>query len=137
MDYATPSPESLESVNAPTIGNPPTDLRHAAAPKPVSIAAANASDDATSKAAKLKSVAAEKAQKFREFAGQKASALKESASTKATEVKRVAGEKIQQGAAKAKEAHASSEEYVRAHPTKCVLAAFGAGVLIGLLARRR
>ena len=51
-------------------------------------------------------------------------------------IKQAASEEITQGREKAKEFHGSAEDYVRAHPTKCVLGALGAGVLLGLIIRR-
>jgi ElaB/YqjD/DUF883 family membrane-anchored ribosome-binding protein len=74
---------------------------------------------------KVKAEAIEKAQKFREFAGEKATAMKQEA-----------GVKIKQGAEKAKELHATAEDYVRENPTKAVLGAVGVGVIIGLILRR-
>ena len=76
-------------------------------------------------------------QQFRSYAGDKASTLKEEAGNKATVVKQAATEKYEHTKAKAKDVHASSEDYIREHPTKCILGAFGVGLLIGLLARRR
>ena len=139
MDYATPSPNAFkeeEEANTPTTASSITsktaNLRNAASEK-----ARIAAQGVQNKAAQIKSAASEKAQQFRSYAGDKASALREDAGNKATVVKQAASEKYEQGKAKAKDVHASSEDYVRQHPTKCVLGAFGVGLLIGLLARRR
>ncbi|MFC4994007.1 DUF883 family protein [Rubritalea tangerina] len=136
MDYATPNPNALrdeEETTTPTVpASKATELRQAAAEK-----ARVAAQGVQNKATQLKNAASEKAQQFKSYAGDKAVALKEEASQKAHEVKLAAADKYEQGKAKAKDVHASSEEYVRQHPTKCVLGAFGVGLLIGLLARRR
>jgi ElaB/YqjD/DUF883 family membrane-anchored ribosome-binding protein len=140
MDYATPSPNALkeeeEKATAPTtvssLTSKTADLRQAATEK-----ARTAAQGVQNKATQIKHAAGEKAQQFRTYAGDKASALREEAGNKATVVKQAATEKYEHTRAKAKDAHASSEDYVREHPTKCVLGAFGVGLLIGLLARRR
>ena len=137
MDYATPNPGALrneEEIETPPVNTPnkASELRQAAAEK-----ARLAAQEVQLKAAQLKTAASDKAQQFRSYAGDKAAALKDGASSKAQDVKVAATEKYEQSKAKAKDVHESSEEYIRQHPTKCVLGAFGVGLLIGLLARRR
>lgn len=78
-----------------------------------------------------------KATELRNAATEKARVAAQSMQNKATHLKNTASEKYEQGKAKAKDVHATSEDYVREHPTRCVLGAFGVGLLIGLLARRR
>ncbi len=73
----------------------------------------------------VKEEAINKAQNFRNYAGEKATALKQEASVK-----------LKKGAEKAKELHHTAEDYVRENPTKSVLGALGAGVIIGLIMRR-
>lgn len=130
MDYATPNPSAVkdEETEQETTGG----LRQTAAEK-----ARSAAKDVQNRATQLKNAASEKAQQFRSYAGEKASTLREGANQKATQVKQAASEKYEQSKAKAQDIHSSSEEYIREHPTKCVLGAFGVGLLIGLLARRR
>lgn len=130
MDYATPNPTALrdEENEAPTSGG----LRQSATEK-----AKTAAKEVQNKATQLKNAASEKATQFRSYAGDKASTLRDGAKEKSAQVKQAASEKYEQSKVKAKDMHTSSEEYVRQHPTKCVLGAFGAGLLIGLLARRR
>ena len=135
MDYATPNPGALkEEENETPVNNTnkAAELSKAAAEK-----ARLAAQEVQNKATELKKAAAEKAQQFKGYAGEKASALKDGASAKAHDVKVAAGEKYEQSKAKAQDLHQSSEEYIRQNPTKCVLGAFGVGLLIGLLARRR
>ncbi|MEO1857242.1 MAG: hypothetical protein ABGY95_07765 [Rubritalea sp.] len=139
MDYATPNTNSLkdeEDATAPatasTIASKTADLRQAATEK-----ARTAALGMQNRASQIKQAAGERAQQFRTYAGEKASALREDAGNRATIVKQAATEKYEQSKAKAKDVHATSEDYVRQHPTKCVLGAFGVGLLIGLLARRR
>jgi len=59
----------------------------------------------------------------------------QSANTK-ERIKAAAAEKIREGKEKAREFHHTAEDYVRAHPTKCVLGALGAGLVLGLIMRR-
>jgi ElaB/YqjD/DUF883 family membrane-anchored ribosome-binding protein len=135
MDYATPNPNALkdeEEEISNVNGGRVTDLRNSAAAK-----ARVAAQGVQNRATQLKNAASEKATQLRSYAGEKATALKEDASQRATVVKQAASEKYEQSKAKAKDVHASSEDYIREHPTKCVLGAFGVGLLIGLLARRR
>jgi ElaB/YqjD/DUF883 family membrane-anchored ribosome-binding protein len=97
------------------------------------------------KGASLRAV--ESAQHFRDTAMEKAQALKSAAVERATELRHTAGEKAaqirtaadeqwHQTRDKAKELHITAEDYVRQHPTKCVLGALGVGFLIGLISRR-
>lgn len=133
MDYATPNPMTSDpNTDSPSIKKAAADLGHAAAE-----AARDTASNVQSKAASLKQAATEKAQQFRTLATEKASALKQGAVDKAYQVKQVATDKFQQSSDKAKDIHASAEDYIRANPTKAVLAALGTGVLIGLLAARR
>ncbi len=89
----------------------------------------------------------EKARAIKETAVEKASLLKDVAATKATEIKQVAGEKASQAKVvaeeqfkqtkdKAQELHESTENYIKANPTKSALIALGAGFLVGLMVRR-
>ncbi len=107
------------------------DLRAAASDKAKQI-----TQDAGAKAQQLKQTAVDKAQQFREFAGSKANEIKETAGVKAQQFKEAAGEQLQHSRVKAREVHADAEEYVRQHPTKSVLTALGAGIVIGLILRR-
>jgi len=77
-----------------------------------------------------------KAQKIKAAAVEKAQRVKDAAAARAQQLKSAAGEKYTQGKDKAKQVHTNAEEYVRAHPTKCVLGALGLGVVIGLMVRR-
>lgn len=99
------------------------------------------------KARALKEAAAQKASQLRDYAGEKAQDLKLAASDKieairggaeetAIQLKGVAGEQWQDTRVKARELHASMEDYVRANPTKAVLTAAGIGLLLGLISRR-
>ena len=99
------------------------------------------------KARALKEAAAQKASQLRDYAGEKAQDLKSSASDKieairggaeetAIQLKGVAGEQWQDTRVKARELHASMEDYIRANPTKAVLTAAGIGLLLGLISRR-
>ncbi len=135
MDYATPKPEELQSNDTPpnTIPQEPAkDLKTLATEK-----AKLAAQDVQGKATQLKGAATEKAVQFKSYAELKAGAIKTDAVEKAQAVKQVASDQYDRSLVKVKDAHAETEEYIRHNPTRSVLAAFGAGLLIGLLARRR
>lgn len=51
-------------------------------------------------------------------------------------IKSAAADKIRESKEKAVELHTTAEDYVREHPTKCILGIFGLGLLIGLVIRR-
>jgi ElaB/YqjD/DUF883 family membrane-anchored ribosome-binding protein len=99
------------------------------------------------KARALKEAAARKASQLRDFAGEKAQDLKTAATDKigsiregaeetASQLKGSAGEQWQDTRVKARELHASMEDYVRANPTKAILTAAGIGLILGLISRR-
>lgn len=63
-------------------------------------------------------------------------AVAQEASNRTERIKSAAAEKIRESKEKAVELHTTAEDYVREHPTKCVLGVFGLGLLIGLVIRR-
>lgn len=79
---------------------------------------------------------AESVQHLRETAGEKAIALKAAAAERAESIRQAADLHWRETRMKAKELHISTEDYIREHPTRCVLGALGLGLLIGLIARR-
>lgn len=81
--------------------------------------------EVSAQAASIKEKALETAQNFRVLTADK---------TK--EIRAAAAEQWEGTRDKAKEFHVTAEEYIREHPTKCVLSALGAGFLIGLIVRR-
>ena len=124
------------------VGQAANDLRAAAGEKAKEFAH-QASDQA--KAIKeravetvqhFRDVASEKAQAFKSAATEKAETLKTAASEKAREIRSAADEQWRETRVKAKELHITTEDYIRQHPTRCVLGALGVGFLIGLIARR-
>ncbi len=130
--YANPNINSDSPFSeAPSSQAAADDLRGAAGDKAKQIA-----QDANAKAQQLKQSAVEKAQQFRDFAGTKAHDIKETAGVKAQQLKQAAGEQVQHGRVKAREAHASAEEYIRQNPTKSVLTALGVGFVLGIIVRR-
>jgi ElaB/YqjD/DUF883 family membrane-anchored ribosome-binding protein len=80
--------------------------------------------------------AAEKAQQFKAAAADKAGEWKSFATEKAGQLRESASEHWQETRDKARDIHISAEDYIRQHPTKCVLGALGIGFLIGLIVRR-
>ena len=135
-----------ESMNpegdAPSVKQAADDLRAAAGEE--------AREDAHStgeQAHVLKDRALERARQLRSVAGEKAEEWKSVASGKAEEWKSVAGERAQhlrdsasdhwhETRDKAHDIHVTAEDYIREHPTKCVLGAVGVGFIIGLIVRR-
>lgn len=91
---------------------------------------------ATDKAKELIHTAEAKASQFRQIAGEKASAFKVAATEQANHLKENATEQWDHTRIKAKEVHATAEDYIRDHPTRCVLGALGIGFLAGLIMRR-
>ena len=135
MDYATPQTDALKNEGldpTDTPVEPNKNLKEIAASK-----AKQAAQEVQAKAEQIKSVASEKAGQFKSYAELKAEELKSEASVKAQAVKKAASEQYDRGVTKVRDAHADTEDYIRKNPSKSVLVAFGAGLLVGLLARRR
>ena len=130
-------------ADTPDAGSAANDLRAAAEGKTPEHKPSKTEENAIA----LKQAAAQKAAQFREIAGEKANDLKSVASEKIEAIREGAGETAAQlrGAAtdqwedtreKARELHVTMKDYVRENPTKAVLAAAGAGFVLGLLIRR-
>lgn len=88
------------------------------------------------KAKEILHTAESKAQQLRETASYKAGELKSAASRQAAQFKENATVQWDNTRVKAKEIHGSTEDYIRQHPTRCVLGALGIGFLAGLIMRR-
>ena len=84
----------------------------------------------------FRDVASEKAVAFKSAATEKAESLKHVAGEKAQQIRTAADEQWRETRAKAKEIHITTEDYIRQHPTRCVIGALGLGFVIGLIARR-
>lgn len=97
-----------------------------------SLAAAVQENEAADRA-----VAANRFSQAREYAAHKVAQLRKVAIEKADIVRSRAAEGWTDTCGKAKDIHKAGEEYVRANPTQSVLYALGAGILLGLLLRRR
>ena len=80
----------------------------------------------------LKGAASTKIENIRQAAGQKADELRGAAQGKAKELRGA----VENAKSQAKSWQAEGEAYVRENPTKAVLVALGAGILLGLLLRR-
>ena len=130
-------------ADTPDAGSAADDLRAAAGGKTPERKPSKTEE----KAIALKEAAAQKAGQLRDYAGDKASELKSVATERIEAIRDGAGETAGQlrGAAtdqwkdtreKARELHITVEDYVRENPTKAVLAAAGAGFVLGLLIRR-
>lgn len=130
--YATNSPgfepeSGFSTPNTPSVAQAANDLRAAAGEK---------IKDLSAQAATLKEKAIESASHFRDVTTEKAREARNAASEKATQFKEIANEQWGDTREKAMELHQIAEDYVREHPTKCVLGALGVGFLIGLIVRR-
>lgn len=91
---------------------------------------------AKEKSTELKERASESARQFRQTATEKANTLKDNCSVQAKQLRDSACDQWDETRVKAKEFHVTAEDYIRQNPTKSVLAALGAGFIIGLLVRR-
>ena len=100
------------------------------------VAAGEKIKDLTDQTTSLKDRAIESAEHFRDLASEKAREARASASEKAHHFKEIAEDQWSETREKALEFHSAAEEYIREHPTKCVLGALGVGFLIGLIVRR-
>jgi ElaB/YqjD/DUF883 family membrane-anchored ribosome-binding protein len=89
-------------------------------------------DHLKSAASDLQEAAGAQIENIRQAAGQNADAFRETAEGKVQEVRGAA----EQATFQAKTWQAEAEAYVRDNPTKSVLVALGAGLLLGFLLRR-
>ena len=129
-DFATPTlPAS--AATTPDLRTAAHDLAAAASEQ-----ARGIKDRATETAQHFRDLATEKAQQLRSAAEQKAAVLRSAAEQKAAILRESASEHWEDTRVKAKEIHVSAEDYIREHPTKCVLGALGVGFLIGLAVRK-
>ncbi|MFT4177455.1 MAG: hypothetical protein QM627_12480 [Luteolibacter sp.] len=118
-------------ITQSSVAQAANDLRAAAGEK-----AREFAQTAQSKSSEIKDKAVESAQHLKAAATEKAQQFKAIASDKAHHLKESASAQWQDTRVKAKELHGTTEEYIRQNPTKSVLAALGAGFLIGLIVRR-
>lgn len=146
MSDAIATPNALDPeagfTHAPSVGQAANDLRAAAGEKArelvntASEQAAALKDRTVETAQHLREAATEKASHLKSVATEKAEAFKSAASEKAHQLRAAATEQWQDGREKARDLHITTEDYIRQHPTKCVLGALGVGFLIGLIVRR-
>ena len=92
----------------------------------------SAKDNLKDAAGDLKEAASGKVEDFRQAAGQKADELQEAAQSKVQELRGAA----EKATSQAKSWQVEGEAYVRDNPTKAVLVALGAGILLGFLLRK-
>jgi ElaB/YqjD/DUF883 family membrane-anchored ribosome-binding protein len=91
---------------------------------------------ASAKAEELRRVAQEQAKAFRQSASETAHSFSQGARRQADAFGGEASQAWEELREQAKDIHAEAERYVRANPTQALLAAVGAGFLLGLLFRR-
>lgn len=134
--------DSFAKPNGPHAQSAANDLRAAAdgnSPRPTPPDQEQAQalkESAALKAARLRDYAGEKAQDLKAAAGDRFDSMKDGAEETALQLKGAASEQWQDTRLKARELHASVEDYVRTNPTKAVLTAAGVGLIVGLLSRR-
>lgn len=127
---------------SPSVSQAARDLRDAAEGKAREFASQTTEqtkaikDKALDSAQQFREAAMEKAQTLRETATERTQRLRESATERAGQFKTVADDQWRDTRDKAKEWQITSEDYIRQHPTKCVLGALGIGFLVGLITRR-
>jgi len=126
-DTASANPEG----SSPSVKQAAEDLRAAAGEKAREIA-----QSTTGQAKVLKERAVEKARQISRAASEKAEEWKSVAGEKAQHFRESASERWYETRDKAHDIHVSAEDYIREHPTKCVLGALGIGFVIGLIVRR-
>lgn len=91
---------------------------------------------AGAKAQQLKTSAEKRAKQLKDAAEERAGKIKDAAGRSAEQIKEVAGPALEDALERAKELREEVEAYVRANPTKAVLASLGIGFVIGLILRR-
>lgn len=139
LHKAMSNPISEPTANDPATSHSPyesvsqaaRELREAASGK-----VHDAVHKAKDKSSEIKDRATESARHLCESASEKAHTLKENATVQAKHLQATASEQWDGTRVKAKEIHITAEDYIRQHPTKCVLGALGIGFLVGLLVRR-
>lgn len=122
--------------NAGGVAGTPGQSGSAAPPDQAGQAAGAARDHVQAAADDFKTAAAAKAEEIRRAAEQKAEQLRSQAEAKAREFRDTAGHTWDDARTKAKTWQSEGEAYVRDHPAQAVLAALGAGFVLGLLLRK-
>jgi ElaB/YqjD/DUF883 family membrane-anchored ribosome-binding protein len=140
------TPDSLDPeagfTQTPSVSQAANDLRAAAGEKArefVHTAETKASalkDRAVESAQHFREATTERASQFKSQATEKAQAFKSAATERAGQFKETASGQWQDTRVKAKEFQVTAEDYIRQNPTKSVLSALAAGLLIGLIVRR-
>lgn len=137
QDSSYPTPFSSNGPGS-SVAQAAQDLRSAAGQDIADFAdqAHKIKEKALESAAQFRDLTVDKAREVGAAALERAQALKAAATEKAHQFKDAAGEQWSETREKAREAHSLAEDYIRQHPTKCVLGALGVGFLIGLIVRR-
>jgi ElaB/YqjD/DUF883 family membrane-anchored ribosome-binding protein len=92
--------------------------------------------EVTHAAQTVRQEAAQKASEFKSEVSEKADVFRQAAAETATRVRESASQRLQETGERAKELHATGENYVRQNPTQALLGAVGVGFLLGLMLRR-
>ncbi|MCW1886017.1 hypothetical protein OKA04_14865 [Luteolibacter flavescens] len=93
-------------------------------------------DNAVESVQHLRDAAAEATSDLRQAARKGADDLKAAAGNLAEEARSIAAREWEESREKAKHLFITTEDYIRANPTRAVLGAVGIGFLLGLLSRR-
>lgn len=122
--------------NAGGVAGTPGQPGSGAPPSSAGPATDSARSNVQAAADDFKAAASAKAEEIRRAAEQKAEQLRSQAEAKAREFRDTAGHTWDDARSKAKTWQTEGEAYVRDHPAQAVLAALGAGFVLGLLLRK-
>jgi ElaB/YqjD/DUF883 family membrane-anchored ribosome-binding protein len=87
-------------------------------------------------AEQLRSAAATTVQQFRTAAGEQTGTMRAAAETQADHLRDAAEQQWTQARSQMQDWQQDLEDYVRANPTKSILATFGLGLVVGMLLRK-
>jgi ElaB/YqjD/DUF883 family membrane-anchored ribosome-binding protein len=87
-------------------------------------------------AEQLRSAASSTVQQFRTVAGEQTGTMRAAAETQADQIREAAEQQWTQARTQVEDWQQDLEDYVRANPTKSILATFGLGLVVGMLLRK-
>ncbi|MBV9492494.1 MAG: DUF883 family protein [Verrucomicrobia bacterium] len=124
------------AANAGGVTGTPGGGQPSAQPGGLGASAGQAKEHVQAAADDFKAAATAKAEEIRRAAEQKADELRSQAEARAREFRGAAESAWGEAQSKAKTWQSEGETYVRNHPAQAVLAALGAGFVLGLLLRK-
>jgi ElaB/YqjD/DUF883 family membrane-anchored ribosome-binding protein len=121
--------------NAPAFRNPDSLLE--SGKTQAMRAAEQLRNAAASTVQQFRTVAEERADQLRAAAGEQTGTMRAAAEAQAEQLRDAAEEQWSQARTQVQDWQQELETYVRANPTKSILATFGLGLVLGLMMRRR